>query len=197
MKINIKNNIKDTLNKIPCIWQLNCYSVGKPCPTLHNPTDCSTPGFHVLYYLPVCSNSYPLSQWCYLTISSLLFDYFFFSKKWNRVYFLFIYFNWMRITLQYYSVFLPYIDMNQPWLYMCSSCQTPLPPLSPPHLSGSSQCISPEHPVSFIEPGLSICFTYDNIHVSMLFSQIIPPSPSPTEFKRLFYTSVSLLLSHT
>ena len=27
------------------------------------------------------------------------------------------------------------------------------------------------------------------------FSQIIPPSPSPTESKRLFYTSVSLLLS--
>ena len=30
----------------------------------------------------------------------------------------------------------------------------------------------------------------------MPFSQIIPPSPSLTEFKRLFYTSVSLLLSH-
>ena len=30
----------------------------------------------------------------------------------------------------------------------------------------------------------------------MLFSQIIPLSPSPTESKRLFYTSVSLLLSH-
>ena len=27
------------------------------------------------------------------------------------------------------------------------------------------------------------------------YSQIIPPSPSPTESKRLFYTSVSLLLS--
>ena len=34
------------------------------------------------------------------------------------------------------------------------------------------------------------------LHVSMPFSQIIPPSPSPIESKRLFYTSVSLLLSH-
>ena len=54
---------------------------------------------------------------------------------------------------------------------------------------------SPEHPVSCIKPGLEICFTYDNIHVSMLFSQIIPPLPSPTKSKRLLYTSVSLLLS--
>ena len=29
----------------------------------------------------------------------------------------------------------------------------------------------------------------------MPFSQIIPPFPSPTESKSLFYTSVSLLLS--
>ena len=73
--------------------------------------------------------------------------------------------------------------------------EPPLPPPSPPHPSGSSQCTSPEHPVSCIEPGLAIHFTYDNIHVSMPFSQIIPPSPSPTESKRLFYTSVSLFRS--
>src|SRR5574337_74947 len=66
------------------------------------------------------------------------------------------------------------------------------PTPSPSHPSGSSQCSGSEHPVSCIEPGLAIYFTYDNIHVSMLFSQIIPPSPSPTESKSLFFTSVSL-----
>ena len=90
---------------------------------------------------------------------------------------------------------LPYINMHPPQVYTCSSTWIPLPPPSPYQPSGSSQCTSPEHPVSYIEPGLVICFIYYNIHVSMLFSQIIPPSPSPTESKRLFYTSVSLLLS--
>ena len=51
-----------------------------------------------------------------------------------------------------------------------------------------------KHPVSCIKSRLAIHSLYD-IHISMPFSQIITPSPSPTESKRLFYTSVSLLLS--
>ena len=49
------------------------------------------------------------------------------------------------ITLQYCIGFLPHIDMNQPWIYMCSPSRSPLPPPSPSHPSGSSQCTSPEH----------------------------------------------------
>ena len=30
---------------------------------------------------------------------------------------------------------LPYIDMNPPWVYICSPCWTPLPPPSPSHPS--------------------------------------------------------------
>ena len=75
---------------------------------------------------------------------------------------------------------------------------TRVPHPEPPslyHPSGPSQCTSPKHPVSCINPGLVIHFIYDIIHVSMPFSQIIPHSPSPIESKRLFYTSVSLSLS--
>ena len=79
--------------------------------------------------------------------------------------------------------------MNPPQVYMCS----------PYHPSGSSQCTSPKHPVSCIEPGLATRFIHDIIHVSIPLSQIFPPSPSlsPTESIRLIYTSVSLLLSRT
>ena len=48
-----------------------CYSVTKSRPTLCDPTDCSTPVFPESKLCPrVCSDSYPLSWWCYLTISS-------------------------------------------------------------------------------------------------------------------------------
>ena len=110
-----------------------------------------------------------------------------------------IFFTWFYFIFKLYStvLVLPNIEMNPPQVYMCSPSWTLLPPLSPYHPSGSSQCTSPKHPVSCIEPGLATRSIYDIIRISMPFSQIFPPSPSPspTESKRLFYTSVSLLLS--
>ena len=55
----------------------------------------------------------------------------------------------------------------------------PLPPPSPYHPFGSSQCSSLKHPVSCIEPGLVIRFSYDIIPVSMPFSQSSSPLPLP------------------
>ena len=107
-------------------------------------------------------------------------------------YFKFIYFNWRLITLQYFIGFAIHQHESTMGVHV-------FPILNPPptSLPVPSLWVIPGHQpqASCIEPGLAIHFLYDIIHVSMSFSQIIPPSSSPTESKRLFYTSVSLLLS--
>ena len=97
--------------------------------------------------------------------------------------FKFIYFNWRLITLQYCIGFAIHQQESATGVHMFPILN-PLSPPSPYHPSGSSQCTSPKHPVSCIEPGLAIRFLYAILHVSMSFSQIIPPSPSPTESKK-------------
>ena len=91
---------------------------------------------------------------------------------------------------------LPYIDMNQPWVYMCPPSWAPLPFPSPSHPSGLSQCTDFECPVSYIKLGLVIYFTYGNTHVSVVFPQTIPPSCSLTESLTESVLYVSFAVSH-
>ena len=67
---------------------------------------------------------------------------------------------------------------------------------SPPHPPGWSQCTGFECPASCIELTLVIYFTYGNVHVSVLFSQIIPPSPSPRVPKHVRYICVFCHLAY-
>ena len=68
--------------------------------------------------------------------------------------------------------------MNPPQVYMCSPSWTLLPPPSPYQPSGLSQCTSPKHPVSCIEPALATHFIHDILHVSMPLNDIFSASPS-------------------
>ena len=102
-------------------------------------------------------------------------------KRRDRLFFFFVFILFYFLTLQYCIGFAIYQHASATGIHV-------FPILNPPpslyHPSGSSQSTSPKHPVSCIEPGLAIRFIYDIIHISMPFSQIIPPSPSPTESKR-------------
>ena len=104
-------------------------------------------------------------------------------------------------TLFYFTI-LYWFCHTSTWIHHgCTwvpNLERPLPPPSPYHLSGSSQCTSPKHPVSCIEPRLVIHFLYDIIHVSMPFSQIIPPlSLYHRVQKSVLYICVSFAVSHT
>ena len=97
----------------------------------------------------------------------------------------FIFISWRLITLQYCSGFCHTLT----WLSHGFTC-VPHPISPSASLPTPSFWVIPMHQpraiVSCIQPGLVICFTLDNIHVSMLFSQITPLSPSPTESQLLF-----------
>ena len=114
---------------------------------------------------------------------------------WALFFYLFIYF--IIIFIYFKILVLIYINMHLPQVYTCSPSWTLLPPPSPYHPSGSSQCTSPKLPVSCIEPGLTIHFLYYIIHVLMPFSQIITPSLFHRVQRTVLYICVSFAVSHT
>ena len=97
------------------------------------------------------------------------------KHEWNKVRLSLSIFFYFIFKLYNIVLVLPNIKMNPPQVYTCSPSWTLLPPPSPYPPSGSSQCTSPKHPASCIEPGLATHFIHDIIHVSMPFSQISPP----------------------
>ena len=107
-----------------------------------------------------CRNINFIRSMKYCISTDLFFSFFF------KFYFIFKLYNIVLV--------LPNIKMNPPQVYPCSPSWTLLPPPSPYPPSGLSQCTSPKHPVSCIEPGLATHFIHDIIHVSMPFSQTSP-----------------------
>ena len=67
---------------------------------------------------------------------------------------------------------------------------TILPTPSRPHPSRLLQSNGFVCPVSYVRLPIVVYFAYSNIYVSMLFSQIIPPSPH-TKSKSVLYICVS------
>ena len=102
--------------------------------------------------------------------------------------------------------------MNQLWVDMCSPSWIPLAP--PPHpitqghpsapaLSTLSHALNLDwRSVSHMIIYIFQCSSLKSSHPRLLpqnskdYSLLLYLSPSPTEFKRLFFTSVSLSLSH-
>ena len=87
--------------------------------------------------------------------------------------FYFVLFYFIFFTLQYCISFAVHQHESATGVHMFPILN-PLPPPSPYHPSGSSQCTSPKHPVSCIKPGLAINFTYDIIEYSFYVWILFP-----------------------
>ena len=116
--------------------------------------------------------------------------------KWAlKKFFSFIFISWRLITLQYCSGF----SHTLTWISHGFTC-VPHPDSPPTSLLFPSLWVFPVHQpralVSCIQPGLVICFTLDGVHVSMLFSQNIPPSPSARVPKSVLNICVSFYVLH-
>ena len=99
----------------------------------------------------ILGNKSSLGKFKKIEIIPVIFSFFFFNLTYLiflpiLFYFIFIYFY--QFEANYFTILqwvLSYIDMNQPWSYMCSPSRSLLPPPSLPDPSGSSQCTRPEH----------------------------------------------------
>ena len=116
-------------------------------------------------------------------------------KSWLKREYYYYFFNFYFYFILLYStvLVLPYVDMNLPRVYMSSKIWTPLPPPTPYHLSGSSPCTSPKHPVSCIEHRLAIRFLPDSIYTC--FNAILPNHPTLSLSHRVQKSTLHICVS--
>ena len=110
--------------------------------------------------------------------------------SYDVILFFFFFFSWKIIALHCCLCFCDTTVWVSHKNTRVSSLWTSLPP--PAHLS--CHRTPAELPVLYSNFPLAICFTYGNVHISMLLSQLITPSPLPTGSTGLFFMSPSLFL---
>ena len=134
-----------------------------------------------------------------MTLSHFIFPPFFTGTIYHYFFFFHLQqhsFSFFFLTLQYCIGFVIYQYESITGIHVFPILNPPPSSLPVPSLwvipVHQPQTSSIQSPIQCIEPGLATHFIYDIIHVSIPFSQIIPPSSSPTESKRLFYTATFL-----
>ena len=117
---------------------------------------------------------------------------FFFFFKYNNFFFFILFLNFTILYL--FCQILKWLRHR----YTCVPHPEPSS-LLPPHTVPLGRPSSPAPSIQYccIEPGLATRSIYDIICISMPFSQIIPPSPSPRVQKTVLYISVSFAVSYT
>ena len=109
-------------------------------------------------------------------LTQLWIVYKFYQKNLSICHIIFLLFFLFFFLLYNTVLVLPYIDMNPPRVYMSSQSWTRFPPISPYHLSGSSQCTIPQYPLSCINPRLYQIVSYMIVYMFQCHS---PKSSHP------------------
>ena len=162
-----------------------CCSVPKLCPTLFNPLDCGPSGFSIHGILQA-----KLLEWISIpffrispTQGSNL--HLWHCRQDSFVFFKFK-FYWRIIALQNFTVFCQTpIWISHRYTYVPSLSWTSLPPPTPPHASRLSHSTKVGFPASYSKFHW-LSYADGSVCVSVLLSQIFPPSPSRTVSKSLF-----------
>ena len=106
-------------------------------------------------------------------------------KGWNLFIYLFILLQDICFTTLCWL--LPYTNMNRPWAYMCSL------PLKPPPTSRPAPPPGCHRALGQLPESHGPSATHDNVHVSMLLSPSVPPSPSHTASRSALSVSITAL----